>query len=87
MSLFAHLQNSTVGNTGTDAAGLVHVYRLVDLGPHVMLLENSRNIVGLLLVYSQLVLCRNNWTREVFTGHNMKNRPIINKTSKHGMLQ
>ena len=42
---FAHLQNSTVGNTGTDAAGLVKVHHLVDLGLHVMLLENSRNIV------------------------------------------
>ena len=41
---FAHLQNSTVGNTVTDAVGLVHVHFLVDLDLHVMLLENSRNI-------------------------------------------
>ena len=56
MSLFANLQNSTVGNTGTDAAGLVHVHHLVNLGLRVVLLENSRNIVGPMLVYSQLVL-------------------------------
>ena len=49
---FTHLQNNTVGNTGIDAAGLVHVYLLVDLDLHVMLLENSRNIVGLMLVYT-----------------------------------
>ena len=30
-SVFAHLQNSTVDNTVTDATGLVHVHRLVDL--------------------------------------------------------
>ena len=53
---FAHLQNSTVGNTVTDAAELVHVHHLVDLGLHDMLLENSRNILGPMLVYSQLVL-------------------------------
>ena len=34
----AHLQDSNVGNTGTDAAGLLHVHHLVDLGLHVMLL-------------------------------------------------
>ena len=56
MSLFANLQNSTVGNTGTDAAGLVHVHHLVNLGLRVVLLENSRNIVVPMLVYSQLVL-------------------------------
>ena len=43
---FAHLQISTVGNTGIDVAELVHVHLLVDLGLHVMLLENSRNIVS-----------------------------------------
>ena len=37
---FAHLQNSTVGNTGIDAAGLVYVHLLVDLSQHVILLEN-----------------------------------------------
>ena len=29
---FAHLQNSTVDNTGIDTAGLVHVHLLIDLG-------------------------------------------------------
>ena len=53
---FAHLQNNTVGKTDTDAARLVRVHYLVDLGLHVMLLENSRNIVDPMLVYSQLVL-------------------------------
>ena len=56
MLLFANLQNSTVGNTGTDAAGLVHVHHLVELGLRVVLLENSRNIDGPILFYSQLVL-------------------------------
>ena len=57
---FAHLQTNTVGNTGTDVAGLVHEHHLVDLGHehhlvdlglYVMLLENSWNIVGPILVY------------------------------------
>ena len=47
---FAHLQNNTVGNTGTDAAGLVHVHHLVDLGLHVMLLDNLQNIISPMLV-------------------------------------
>ena len=50
---FAHLQNSLVGNTVTDAAKLVHVHHLIGL--HVMSLENSRNIVGPMLACSQLV--------------------------------
>ena len=29
---FAHLRNSTVGNTGIDTNGLVHVHLLIDLG-------------------------------------------------------
>ena len=33
--------------------GLVHVHHL---GLHVMLLENSRNIIGPMLVYGQLIL-------------------------------
>ena len=56
MSLFAHLQSSTFGNTGIDAAGLIHVHHLLDLDLRVMLLENSQNIIGPILVYSQLVL-------------------------------
>ena len=38
VSLFAHLKNSTFGNTGTDATGLVHIHHLVDLSLYVMLL-------------------------------------------------
>ena len=48
---FAHLQNSTVGNTVTDAAGLVHMYHIVDLDLYVMLLENSWSNVGPIFVY------------------------------------
>ena len=43
--IFAHIQNSTVGNTVTDAAGLVHVHHFVDLLCYCPI-----------LVYSQLVL-------------------------------
>ena len=57
---FVHLLNSTVDYTGTDAARLVDGHHLEDLGLHVILLENSRNLVGPVLVYSQLVFCRNN---------------------------
>ena len=34
---FVHLKNSTLGNTGTDAARLVHVHHLANLGQHIML--------------------------------------------------
>ena len=37
VSLFPQLQNSTVGNKGTDAAGLEHVHHLVDLSQYIML--------------------------------------------------
>ena len=57
---FVHQLNSTVDYTGTDAAGLVDGHHFVDLGLHVILLENSRNLVGPILVCSQLVSCRNN---------------------------
>ena len=36
---FAHLQNSTIGNTDIDAVEQVHVHLIVDLDLHVMLLE------------------------------------------------
>ena len=34
--IFAHLQNSTVGNTVTDAAGPVQVHHFVDLDLHAI---------------------------------------------------